>query len=414
MNEEEEEEVLDAELGVGPREPQSRDDWVRELERRADVRLPAEVRPVLAEAFARSVDPTLLLRQLLARLAEVSLSARSALETRSALMSMMEAGADEPAPGEGHGTEDQHAPDDPAEAQPQRPSQPRKRFRAATEEELDPQSFMVADDRSALRAVLRGGSISKDRGDADFIGGAIRRLARALREAARSHHRAGADFIGVPQLRPVHFGASVIIELEISPEEQVDRGLDNSRKSPTIDGARDLAGLLSAQPDKLVERALPLGPAAVAEYKRFLDLLGSDEVTLEWHVPDATEVVVVSSADARQDFAILDREGERATGTVRVPGTLTLLGSRRHRFELLLIPGQERPPLLKHKSVVEGTYTEELGARLKAEGLWDSDVIATIEVEHDVPGTTPVPRESTYTLLDAEPLIPVVTLSMFE
>jgi len=291
---------------------------------------------------------------------------------------------------------------------------PRKRFRAATDEELDPQSFMVADDRSALRAVLRGGNISRDRGDADFIGGAIRRLARALREAARNYHQAGADFIGIPQLRPVQFGRSVIIELEISPEEHVDRGLDESRHAPTIDAARALAGLLSAEPDRLVERALPLGPAAVAEYKRFLDLLGSDEVTLEWQVPDATEVVVVSSAEARQDFAILDREGERATGTVRVPGTLTLLGSRRHRFELLLIPGQERPPLLKNKSIVEGTYTDELGGRLKAEGLWDSDVVATVEVEYDVPGTTPTPQQSTYVLLDAEPLIPFEQSSIFD
>lgn len=292
--------------------------------------------------------------------------------------------------------------------------QPRKRFRAATDEELDPQSFMVADDRSALRAVLRGGSISKDRGDADFIGGAIRRLARALREAARNYHQAGADFVGVPQLRPVQFGQSVIIELEISPEEEIDRGLDDSRHAPTIDGARDLVGLLSAEPDKLVERALPLGPAAVAEYKRFLDLLGSDEVTLEWQVPNATEVVVVSSAEARHDFAILDREGERTTGTVRVPGTLTLLGSRKHRFELLLIPGQERPPLLKGKSVLEGTYADDLGARLKAEGLWDSDVMATVEVEYDVPDTTPTPRPPTYVLLDAEPLIPREQASIFD
>ena len=292
--------------------------------------------------------------------------------------------------------------------------QPRKRFRAATDEELDPQSFMVADDRSALRAVLRGGSISKDRGDADFIGGAIRRLARALREAARNYHQAGADFIGVPQLRPVQFGRSVIIELEISPEEEVDRGLDDSRLAPTINAARDLAGLLSAEPDKLVERALPLGPAAVAEYKRFLNLLGEDEVTLEWQVPDTTEVVVVSSVEARHDFAILDREGERATGTVVVPGTLDLLGSRKHRFELLLIPGQERPPLLKGKSVVEGTYADELGARLKAEGLWDSDVMATVEVEYDVPGTTPTPQPSTYVLLDAEPLIPREQSSIFD
>jgi hypothetical protein len=77
-----------------------------------------------------------------------------------------------------------------------------KRFRAATEEELDPNSWIISDDRSALRAVLRGGSVSHDRGDATFIGSAIRDLARMLREAAEAY-RHGGEFISDSLLR--HF-----------------------------------------------------------------------------------------------------------------------------------------------------------------------------------------------------------------
>jgi hypothetical protein len=229
---------------------------------------------------------------------------------------------------------------------------PQKRFRAATDEELDPQSFIIADDRSALRAVLRGGRIAKDRGDADFIGGAIRRLARALREAAQNYKQVGEEFVNAALLRRVKFGQSVIVELEISEGERVERGLDGSRRAPTIEAARDLGALLSADADDLVKRALPLGPDAVAEYKRFLNLLGEDEVTLEWQVPDTRVIVVVTSEDARRDHAILDRQGERTTGTVTVPGTLTMADSRRHRFELSLFAGQTRPPLLRNKSLV--------------------------------------------------------------
>jgi hypothetical protein len=44
--------------------------------------------------------------------------------------------------------------------------------------------------------------------------------------------------------------------------------------------------------------------------------------------------------------------------------------------------------------------------------MWDADVMATIEVTHDVPGTTPTPREPIYTLVNAEPLLG--TTPMFE
>jgi hypothetical protein len=56
----------------------------------------------------------------------------------------------------------------------------------------------------------------------------------------------------------------------------------------------------------------------------------------------------------------------------------------------------ERPRLLKRKQTVKGEYTEEVGHKLKAESLWDSDVMATIEVTYDVRGTTATPRDHVY------------------
>ena len=37
--------------------------------------------------------------------------------------------------------------------------------------------------------------------------------------------------------------------------------------------------------------------------------------------------------------------------------------------------------------------------------LWDSDVWATIEVTHDLYGTTATPRDPSFRLLHAEPLV---------
>jgi hypothetical protein len=212
--------------------------------------------------------------------------------------------------------------------------------------------------------------------------------------------------VGDAQLRTAALGASIVIELEIAEDEQVQRGLDESRNSPTIEAARTLGRLLAAPADDLVDLALKLGPEAATEYKRLLNTLGGDEVTVEWLPAESTRYVVVTSADARRDFAILDREGEQRTETLQVPGTLTMADSRRHRFELSLPSGAIRPPLLKGKSLVEGTYDEEVGLRLKSEGLWDAEVNTTIEVTYDVPETTPTPRDPQYRLLDAELLIP--------
>lgn len=315
-------------------------------------------------------------------------------------------------PPEGDDDEDDEPP---TNSEALNPYQPRKRFRAATNDELDPQSFMVADDRSALRAVLRGGSIAEDRGDAQFIGGAIRRLAQALRETAEQFRAGTTGFISNPLLRSVQFGHSVVVELEISAEEDVQLGLDQGRHSPTIDAAHALSQLLAApSPDELLSRALDLGPDAVASYKRFLNHLAGDRVTLEWQTPDATEVVVVSSTEAAHDFAILDREGERRTDPVEVPGTLTMADSELRQFALTLPSELQRPPLLKGKHRVRGTYAEEMGERLKSEGLWDSEVMATINVTYDVPDTTPTPRDPVYELVDAESLIPPDAPSLFE
>jgi hypothetical protein len=283
----------------------------------------------------------------------------------------------------------------------------RERLRAATDDELDTQSFIVADGRAAVQAVLRGGGIADDRGDAEFIGGAIRRIARALRETAQMYKQAGTQFIDNAILREFAWGHSVTLGLEISAEEDVQLGVDDARHAPTIEAARTLGALMSTPPEGLVERASALPAGAVAEYKRLLNHIGGQRnVTLEWLPPDATEVVVVTSVDALHDFAILDREGEERVEIVQVPGALTMADSRRHRFELSLPAGMERPPALKHKQTVQGEYTVEAGRKLKAESLWDSDVMATIEATYDVPGTTATPREPIYRLLDASPLLP--------
>lgn len=294
---------------------------------------------------------------------------------------------------------EQGMPDDPQAAVPE------PRFREKTKDELDPQNFMIADDRSALRTVLRGGSILGDRGDAWLIGGAMRRITKALRETAEQYRRPG-EVIENALLRNLAWTKSVVIEFEVSAGERVEHTLDGSRRSPTIDAARALAELLGTEDaGHLLPRAIQLGPGSINEHKQFLHLLAGDDITLEWQVPDAERIVVLSSTDAYRDYAVLSRDGESATERIRVPGTLTMADSRRHRFELSLPARAPETRFLGRKKTISGDYAEEVGHHLKDEGLWDTDVMAAIDVTYDLPQTTATPREPTFVLVGAEPLI---------
>ena len=182
--------------------------------------------------------------------------------------------------------------------------------------------------------------------------------------------------------------------------------IDGQRHTPTIDAARALGGLLGSAPEELLPRAIDLGTEAVVAYRQLLELVGSDEAVMEWQAPDSSDIVVLSGSDALHDYAILTREGETETQTVRVPGKLSMADSDLSKFALTLPSGLPRPPLLKGKHRIYGTYPEDVGVRLKAEGLWDSDVMATIEVTFDVAGTTPTPRDRKYVLVDAKPPLP--------
>jgi hypothetical protein len=119
----------------------------------------------------------------------------------------------------------------------QDPALPPKRFRAATDAELDPQSFIVSDDRIAARATIRDGSIGTNSGDAHFIGNAMRGIAGALREAAKSYAE-GMVALPSPLLRSLAFEHSVTLEFEISEAEEIQVDLDNVPHSPTLDAAR--------------------------------------------------------------------------------------------------------------------------------------------------------------------------------
>lgn len=279
---------------------------------------------------------------------------------------------------------------------------PGKRFRTARPDELAPQSFMVADERAAGRLRMFGGSIQGIRGGAEFCGDAIRRLARLLKETAVLY--AGPNqFVGEAMLRGATLGQSIVIELEIGVGESVGVDVEGRPSSPTIEAARTLGSLLAAPTAELVRLAEALPSDATNEYKQFLKLLGSDNVTVEWMSAGASEYVVTTSLDARHDHAILDSEGEEVVETFPVPGVLTMADARGLKFELELGTSRPDSAFFRRRTTVKGKYAEEVGEAIEAQGLWNHDVLATVEVTYDAPNTTVTPRKPAFRLIDAVP-----------
>jgi hypothetical protein len=278
-----------------------------------------------------------------------------------------------------------------------------KRFRTARPEELAPQSFIVSDERAAGRLRLFGGSVQGVRANAEFCGEAIRRLARTLKETARSQMPDLAHLVEDSQLRSARLGHSIVIELEIGLKEELAVQLDGTTTSPTLRAAHTLSELLAAQPDQLVDLALSLSHEATREYRQFLKVLGNDDVTVEWLVPRSDRYVVTTSKDLRADHAILVAEGQEQTKVFYIPGTLTMADSMRDRFELRLMPPRDQAPFFKGKTSVKGKYDEAVGDLVKAQGLWDTEVLATIEVTYDELNSTVTPRPYAYRLVAATP-----------
>jgi hypothetical protein len=270
----------------------------------------------------------------------------------------------------------------------------------ATDAELMPQRFIVADERAAARFVGRNPRIDTEKGDAAFIADLLGAVTSFLRAAADTYRRIG-DVITNPQLHELAFTNSVVIELRAGDGEEIQFDPDG-RTSPTIDAARELSRLMAGETQDLVAKALELGTDATRAYRRLLALLAHDDAVLELQVPDDSRIVVITSPEAREDLTILNRKGELRRDVVKVAGTLTMADAQRHRFGLNLpkTKGPRPHPLIKRR--VLGDYTPEVGDLLKKEGLWNFGVIATLEIEYDEPGSTAIPRAPRFRLIGAE------------
>jgi hypothetical protein len=88
--------------------------------------------------------------------------------------------------------------------------------------------------------------------------------------------------------------------------------------------------------------------------------------------------------------------------TVTVYGTLQIADAIQHGFGLRLDPKGDRPPELRGRRVIRGTYTPRAGDLIRDRGLWGKSVRAQLRIERDALVSTSAIRPPVFTLLDVE------------
>ena len=307
----------------------------------------------------------------------------------------------------------------PAPPAPSRRSQKKVRKKEARERLGRWTFFQEHSPGDSIRLIFSGDAIGSESGDGAAIGMMIVRGANLL-----------AALGARPQLATLEFGKSVTVEFR-APD------IETARAEEKLDAARALAAEREPSEDLDAEIALTLGEAVT-------DVLVASELAAELlsvSSTDAPEAAVGFGNDVAEAYRTLANAVSKAelTFTIQPPqhdpgeltpakavrvadalraasepleqtivafGVLSIANQEQHGFGLKLDTDATRHRLLKGKRVVHGTYLPPVEARIRDEGLWGTEVRATLLVVRDALVSTSTIRPPSYTLIDVEPRHP--------
>jgi hypothetical protein len=246
--------------------------------------------------------------------------------------------------------------------------------------------------------VAKGKNFGPHRADAIALAEVIKSFVTTLFEIAVKKKRP-TEWVVMADLDSFEF-ASAHIRFIVGDGETI-RMEDST--SPTVDAASYVSDLMAADGDELLTLAQEVGPKGAKAYRQLLKVVSeAEDATIGWR-SFGRKPVVVTSANATKNFITLDREGESESDEITVPGHLSMADAGRRRFTLELPKGWPRPPELKRKRNIEGSYEESVNQLVKSQGLWNSDVIASIRINREREETVAAPRKPKYELLSVEP-----------
>ena len=179
--------------------------------------------------------------------------------------------------------------------------------------------------------------------------------------------------------------------------------MEDETSSPSVDAAQYVADLMQADGDELLTLAREAGPDGAKAYRQFLKVVAdAEDAQVGWR-GFGRQPVVVDSEKATKNFITLDREGEKESEELTVPGHLSMADAKRKQFRLELPSRWPRPQELKRKRNIEGTYEESVNRLVEGPpNLWNSDVVARIRINREREDTVAAPRKPKFELLSVE------------
>ncbi len=198
-------------------------------------------------------------------------------------------------------------------------------------------------------------------------------------------------------LTALNFTSSV--ELELTPrastlEEQ--RGTELAaeeepaleavaRAVPSASVALEAAAYIFDQdPEQVPERVRVISAKARTELRKLASEMAKRGAELTFVSP-TSERAHVTSRRARRYAEELRAAEEAEPLELKVVGRLSVTDSDSGMFRVVLDPDRRPPELDARKKQIEGAYTDYASAQVRDNGLWDTDVIATVEVRMEVP-----------------------------
>jgi hypothetical protein len=163
---------------------------------------------------------------------------------------------------------------------------------------------------------------------------------------------------------------------------------------------------------ELIERAtttesvgevLAYGRGAAETLRGLMRLLADEGLGLEASTSLFRRQVEQTDEDAERVARRLEAVGEIEEFQVSVAGVVTMADSEQKRYRLKIADDTAIPTALRNVRGrrIQGPYTNRAGRKLKEEGLWDQEILATIRVRRQKRQATAKMKGPTYTLINA-------------
>lgn len=283
-------------------------------------------------------------------------------------------------------------PDAPPEFTPTPPDQLPNQVHMEAEGDLE------VDPAGTIKAV--GQSFHTGRVDAVAFSDFVKRTAAAIEALAKDGVRQAGDFAGRLQMLTPKF-ASAEVTFILGPNET--KRLDEEGSSPSRDAAAVLSELLETPAEELLEKVANRHDDSVKAVRAFLTVIREENLKVEWTAYNR-DPVEIDGPTAASSVAVLEREGDPLTDDITVKGHLEMANDGTNTFSMTIAPG-DRDPLLKGRQKVKGDFSDLVKESVKAQGLWGSDVEASVRVRREREGSAAVRKDFLFTLLSVKPAV---------